>query len=184
MRKVAWLSGLLSIVLLGGCPGNVDIVADFNANIQQLVAAAGPIQTEDPPDDFLDGETVIIDNSVTIIENPSQQIIIDEVPDINVIGFINDTGLDIYVRYFVDGEFQAVYVFNGEALLLEYDCIGLIELDSEEDVDPFTGVLVDGPFDLSDIFLENGFEFFCGDAILFTFDPFEVSAEVTLIELL
>ena len=106
-----------------------------------------------------------------------------ELPDRTVLGFENDTGWDIYITYYADDEFQGVYVYDGEALLLEYPCLSVIELISEDDVDPYTGVLVDS-FDLTGVDFFNPDDFFCGDAFILNFDPYSVSARAEVIDLL
>jgi hypothetical protein len=190
--RISTMVAILALAVCAGCPEEIDVDVDqeFDSRIAQLVTAAGFIQTQPqvlPPVLVNEGDTIIIDNSVTIIDNPQQDIIFEEVPDINVIGFINETGVDIYVRYFVDmgfgDELQGIFVYDGETLLLEYPCLDFIALDTEEDIDPFTGELLD-EFDLSDAFFFNPEDFFCGDALLFTFDPFTVSVELEFVDLL
>lgn len=192
MRKMCVLAAIAAIPLFGGCPTDVivDVDSGFSGRLADLEARAGLIQTDPqelPPVLINEGDTIIIDQSVTIIEDPSSEIIFEELPDITVIGFINDTGFDIYIRYFVDfgfgDELQGIYVYDGEALLLEYPCLGFIQLDTESDIDPFTGELVD-EYDLSDVFFFNPEDFLCGDALLLTFDPFTVTAELEYVDLL
>ena len=91
--------------------------------------------------------------------------------------------MDIYIKYFADGELQGVYVYDGEALLLEYPCLTVIELLSEDDVDPNTGVLVDS-FDLAGADFVNPDDFACGDAFILNFDPFSINVRSEVVALL
>ena len=56
-------------------------------------------------------------------------------------------------------------------------CLLDVQLDFEDDFDPVTGRYL-GSFDLSDILLIEGLDYFCGDEILFTFDPDFVFVDV------
>jgi hypothetical protein len=78
---------------------------------------------------------------------------------------------------------RAWYVYDGEALLLDYPCLDVIELISEDDVDPVSGLLVDS-FDLTGDNYFNPDDFFCGDAFILNFDPFSISARAEVINLL
>src|SRR5262245_36142189 len=145
LKHLAFTTVVLAAIL-GGCPGQVNVDANFQTDVQQLVAASGTIQTQPeptvlPPDLVQNNDTIVIDNSVTIIDNPSHDILVQDVPNITILGFRNDTGADIYLQYDVeypDGEIvdQAVYVFDGETLLLEYDCLASFQIISEDDFDP------------------------------------------------
>ena len=183
----------LSLSLVAGCSGPIVVgaggtgdAAGTGDGIGRLLAAVGVIQTrpQDLPPVLVErGDTIIIDNRVTIIEDPAYDIDVVELPDRTVLGFENDTGWDIYITYYADDEFQGVYVYDGEALLLEYPCLSVIELISEDDVDPYTGVLVDS-FDLTGVDFFNPDDFFCGDAFILNFDPYSVSARAEVIDLL
>lgn len=147
------------------------------------------IQTEDPrfinlPPPLIDsGDTIIINNDVTIINDIHEDIIIDELPDQTILGFENLTGLDGYYQYLADGVLQGIFVFDGESLLLDYPCLSDVELLSEDYFDPFTGELVES-FDDSGSLFVNPFDFECGDLFLFTFDIDGVFAGVEPIDLL
>ena len=173
----------LSLSLGAGCSGPITIdVGDIAA---RLTDAVGVIQTQPqtlPPVLVQEGDTILIDAGVTIIDNPAQDIVVVELPNRTVLGFENDTGWDIYIQYFADGELQAVYVYDGEALLLEYPCLSVIELISEDDVDPATGLLVDS-FDLTGADFSNPGDFVCGDAFILNFDPTAVNARTEVVDL-
>jgi len=174
----------LSLSLIAGCSG--PIIIDIGDVAARLTDAVGSIQTQPqtlPPVLVQEGDTIIIDDRATIIEDPYQDIVVADLPDRTVLGFENDTGWDIYIKYFADGELQAVYVYAGEALLLGYPCLGVIELISEDDVDPDTGLLVES-FDLTGLDYHNPDDFACGDAFILTFDPVSVSVHTEIIDLL
>jgi hypothetical protein len=173
----------LSLSLVAGCPNQI-VDAEYVAAL--LTNAVDVIQTQPqtlPPVLVQEGDTIIIDASVTIIDNPAEDILVVELPNRTVLGFENDTGWDIYIRYYADGELQGVYVYDGEALLLDYPCLSVIELISEDDVDPDTGVLVDS-FDLAGADFFNPDDFLCGDAFILNFDPFSVNARAEVVDLL
>jgi len=136
-----------------------------------------------PPPLQQQGDVIIIDNSVTIINNIQEDVIIEELPDVVVIGFENLTEFDGYYRYLADGELQGIFVFSGETLLLEYPCLSDIELLTEDYFDPFDGVQVD-TFDIEDGLFLNPFDFGCGDAIFFTFDVDGIFSDVAAVDLL
>lgn len=161
----------------------LDELDDIEFKIEQEV---NTIQVEDPRTIPLPGDldqTIIIDNSVTVIDDISEDVIIAELPDVTILGFENLTGFDGYYQYAVDGDVQAIFVLDGEALLLEYPCIGAIELISEDYFDPFDGTFVQG-FDIFDAFYTNPEDFFCGDAFIITFDEIGVAVDVSPIDLL
>ncbi|MDX2198049.1 MAG: hypothetical protein SF069_03655 [Phycisphaerae bacterium] len=132
-------------------------------------------------------DPVIINNNVTIINDFREDIVVDVVDDINIFVFENATGLDGFYVFLVDGIEQSIFVetpLDGSlsgSLVLEYPCVGSIELLIEEYYDPITGELLDS-FDIVDGFFENGFDFFCGEALIFTFDSQGVFAEPTPID--
>lgn len=178
------MAACLPLILGPGCPGVITIEIVDSAT--RLTNAVGPIQTRPqtlPPILVEQGDTILIDNSVTIIVNPAQDLIVAELPNRTVLGFENDTGWDIYIRYFADGVLQGVYVYDGEALLLDYPCLSLIELLSEDDIDPFTGLLVDS-FDLTGGDFFNPDDFICGDAFILNFDPWSIEARAEVVALL
>ena len=171
------IAACLSLSVGAGCSGDI---------FTRLTDAVGVIQTRPqtlPPVLVQQGDTILIDNSVTIINDPGQDIIVVELPNRTVLGFENDTGLDIYITYFADAELQGVYVYDGEALLLEYPCLRVIELISEDDVDPDTGRLVDS-FDLTGADFFNPDDFACGEAFILNFDPYFVNARTEVVDLL
>lgn len=164
--------------LFAGCGTGNDIAA-------LLADAVGLIQTRTPelPPVLVDrGDTIIIDASVTIIVDPADDIVYADLPNITLLGFENDTDWDIYIKYYADGELQGVYVYEGEALLLEYPCLDVVELISEDDIDPLSGELVDS-YDLTGLDYFNPGDFYCGDALILNFDPFTVSAYAEVIDL-
>jgi hypothetical protein len=161
--------------------------APSTGGVTRLRSAVSEVQTADPRDvelpDVLvqQGDTVILNQQVNIIIDIEQELVIEELPDVTVLGFENQTGWDIYVRYLADGDLQGVYVLDGEALLLEYPCLDTVELLSEDDIDPLTGVLLDS-FNLASVYV-NPDDFSCGDALVITLDPFTVDIAVELIDL-
>ena len=181
--SIAWMTGA------GGCGIDLD---DFLDDLEVLEITIGDsvntIQTVDPrstplPSGLVDQqETIIIHEDVIIITDISEDLVIETLPDITLLGFQNFTGWDIYLEYAVDGEFQSVFVYDGETLLLEYPCLFLIELLEEQDFDPFTGEFVD-IFDLSGSFFENPFDFECGDALILTIDEVSIVAQPERINL-
>ena len=185
MRNVTFfIAACLSLNLSTGCSGPITV--DIGEIVARLDDAVGVIQTQPqtlPPALVQEGDTILIDNRVTIIDNPAQDIVIAELPDQTVLGFENDTGWDIYIQYFADADLQGVYVYDGEALLLEYPCLSVIELISEDDIDPDTGLLVDS-FDLTGDNYFNPDDFLCGDAFILNFDPWSVNARAEVVDLL
>jgi len=183
MRALAVvLAACLSLSVVGGC-GDVGI--DIDDLVVRLTDAVGVVQTRPqtlPPVLQQRGDVIVINADVRIITDPAQDVFFAELPNRTVLAFENDTGRDIYIRYFADGILQGVFVFASEALLLEYPCLSVIELISEDDVDPFTGLLVDS-FDLTGINYFNPEDFFCGDAFILNFDPFSVGARAEVVDL-
>lgn len=178
-------------ILAGGCPSSDDIedildeldLDDIEFKIESNV---DEIQLEDPrfvdlPDDASD--TVIINNNVTIINNIQEDIVIEELPDVTLLGFENLTGLDAYYQYFADGDLQGIFVFDGETLLLEYPCLTEIELISEEYFDPFSGVLEES-FEIDNAIFERPLDFDCGDAFIVTFTDVDITVDALAIDLL
>lgn len=199
MRLARYQFGILATIAAiplctGGCPSSDDIedildeldLDDIELKIESNV---NEIQVEDPrfiqlPDELDNrGDTIIINNNVTIINDIQQDVIIEELPDVTMIGFENLTDFDGYYQYFVDGDLQGIFVFSGETLLLQYPCLSDIELVSEEYFDPFTGVLEDS-FDLDNAFFQRPVDFDCGDAFIVTFTNDDVSVDAVAIDLL
>lgn len=189
-----FLFSLFSVTAMsmgGNCDIDLDDLLDDLENIEiNINNSVNEVQVRDPrdpgttlPNGFNNsGDTIIIAPGATIITDPSTQLVVEELPDITLLGFENITGFDIYIQYLVEGELQGILVFDGETILIEYPCLFDIELVSEDDFDPFSGELVDS-FDLTGIFFENPFDFECGDALIITIDPIEIQASVELIDL-
>lgn len=174
----SWIIICLSLGALVGCgsgSGFADLLIDAVGFIQSRPQLLPPVLVDR-------GDTIIINADVTVIVNPAVDIPPARLPDLTVLAFENDTDWDIYIKYFADGELQGIYVYQGEALLLGYPCLEVVELISEDDIDPFTGELVDS-FDLTDYVFFNPEDFFCGDALIFNFDPFAVNVFVEVIDL-
>jgi hypothetical protein len=185
VRTLAFAAAVgLSLSLVAGCPSGTDISIEEIA--ARLIGAVGPIQARPqalPPVLVQEGHTIIINASVTIINDPVRDLVVVELPTRTVLGFENDTGWDIYIRYYADDELQGVYVYDGEVLLLDYPCLSIVELISEDDIDPGTGLRVDS-FDLTGADFFNPEDFYCGDAFILTFDPWTISARAEVIPLL
>lgn len=185
MRTLVFIAAVgLSLSLVAGCPSGIGI--DIEDIVARLTSAVGPIQTrpqELPPVLVQEGHTILIDASVTIINDPIRDLVVVELPNRTVLGFENDTGWDIYIRYYADDELQGVYVYDGEVLLLDYPCLSIVELISEDDIDPGTGLRVDS-FDLTGADFFNPEDFYCGDAFILNFDPWTISARAEVIPLL
>ena len=178
-------AAMLLVVTVGGCPVDVGDVLDELEQLQiNIDNSVDVIQTDDPryidnyPSDFTD--TIIIDDNADVIVDVTQDLTVDVLDDITILGFENLTGYDIYITYAVDDEPQGVLVYDGETLLLEYDCLSYIDLYTEEDFDTFTGVFVD-EYDISDVYFTPD-DFYCGEALIITIDPFGVSATVDYID--
>ena len=170
---LSMLSGLVAT----GCDGGGDPLVDIDVQINDTVDR---VQTEDPrtvvlPSPITDrGDTVVISDADVIVE-VQDQLVVEELPNITLLGVQNLTGFDIYLTYLANGVIQEVFVFDGETLLLEYPCLDAVQLLFEEDYDAF-GNLVQ-TFDLqADYF--NPEDFFCGEALIITLDPFAVSASI------
>jgi len=76
---------------------------------------------------------------------------------------------------------QGVYVYDGETLLLDYPCLAEIELLSEDDIDPLTGIVVDS-FDLYEVYY-NPEDFLCGDAVILPFEAETIEIIVEYVDL-
>jgi len=186
---------VLTVLVPGGCnidlqfvPGDGDTDGTSTGGVTRLRSAVGTVQADDPravdlPEVLVDaGDTVIINQDVNVIINIEDELVVEELPDVTVLGFDNQTGFDLYLRYLADDESQGVYVYDGETLLLEYPCLTVVELLSEDDLDPLDGLLVDS-FELTDVYF-NPDDFVCGDALVLVFDPLTVEITVELVELL
>jgi hypothetical protein len=187
--------GSFAALSLGGCPSADDIedIIDELDDIEiEIDNSVDVIQDDDPrfvslpPTLASRTDVIIIDNSVTIIDNVQDDIIIEELPNSLLIGFENLRGLDGYFRYFANDDIQGIFVFAGETLILEYDCLFDFELVSEEYFNPFDGVLEEAfEYDPGEFFFEEPFDYLCGDFFLFTFtaDSVEFGTEsVSLID--
>ncbi len=184
MRNLVYIVAVCLPLILGpGCPEVINVTIEDSAT--RLTNAVGSIQTRPqtlPPVLVQQGDTILIDNSVTIINNPAQDLVVVELPNRTVLGLENETGWDIYIRYYADNVLQGVYVYDGEALLLDYPCLTVIELLSEDDIDPSTGLLVDS-FDLTGDDFFNPDDFICGDAFILNFDPLWINARAEVVDL-
>ncbi|MEW6251372.1 MAG: hypothetical protein AB1716_12050 [Planctomycetota bacterium] len=185
MRTIMRRRGLVlvacaAVVAVGGCPIRLGEDALEDAEIR-IGGAIAPVQVVDPRSATLpvefggEGEAIVVDAEVGLVTDISTDVIVEEVPDLLLLGFENLTGTDIYLEYLVDGEFQAVFVFDGETLLLDYFCAEEVVLITEEHFDPVTGVLIEF-FEFEEVFL-LGFDYECGDALIFTFTPIEILVE-------
>ena len=134
-------------------------LAELANSIDGLVAV---IQDDDPRDIDLQGS----DDDLLDYGVPEEWLG-------DLLGIENLTGFDLFVGFNIDDEFQGIFVFNGETVLLEYDCFETIELLFEDDFEPETGVFVEG-FDLFDSIFEAGVDFDCGDVLIVTFDVDEI----------
>jgi hypothetical protein len=178
--SLALLSGLAGTgcdVQVGGLLANIDV--QFNDLVDR-------IQVHDPrtivlPAPIVDrGDAVVIEDGVEVIVSIEDQLVIQDLPNLTLLGIENLTGFDMYLSYTADGVDQEVFVFDGETLLLLYPCLDAVQLWSEEDYDEF-GNFVQS-FDLeADYF--NPEDFYCGDALIITLDAFAVTASIEVIVL-
>ena len=179
----------ISLAALAGLAGTgCDVqVGDLLADIElQLNSSVDRIQVSDPrtivlPPSIVDrGDAVVIWDEVEVIVSLQDQLVIQELPDITLLGIENLTGFDMYLWYTADGVDQEVFVYEGETLLLQYPCLDAVQLWVEEDYDEF-GNFVQS-FDLeADYF--NPEDFYCGEALIITLDPFAVTASIEVIVL-
>jgi hypothetical protein len=175
----------------GSSDSSADLPADSATDtgaVADLAGAVDEVQVVDPrgvalPGALVDaGDTIVIDSDVEVIINIEEDLPAVYLPDSTVLGFDNQTGYDLYLRFLADGELQGVYVYDGETLLLDYPCLDTVELLSEDDVDPPTGLVVDS-YDLEGVFL-NPDDFICGDALIVPFEPSGVEISVEYVDLL
>ena len=188
MRKF-WLSVSASVAvlpfLMGGCTINV---AGLEDAVSRLAQAVELVQINDPrdvelPDALVEiGGEVVLDSDVDVIVDIEEDLDVVYLPDSTVVGFDNQTGLDIYLQFYADDELQGVYVFDGETLLLDYPCLTSIELATEDDIDPVTGFIIDS-FELSGTYF-NPDDFICGDAIIFPFEPAATEIVIEIVDLI
>lgn len=162
---------LACLALPGGCRLNLEDLEDIIINLDR----DDPLIVEDAGDVFVE-DYYVIEDGATFVSSPSV-IVIEELPDITLLTFDNLTGLDLVIRYFVDDVFQEISILADETIYIEYPCLAVVQLDFEDDYDPLTGFYL-GSFDLGDIFVEEGFDYFCGDEIVFTFDFDSVFVDV------
>ncbi len=179
LHAVVIVGAALTALNMGGC--NVTIPSTLVTAQTDIQNTVGTIQAEDPRNISLPtpivthGDTIVLDPSVVVITDVATQVVVQDVPDITVLGFDNATGFDMYLRYYADGQLQAVWVNDGDSLLLQYACLSDVELISEDHFDPATGDFVEG-FDYSGDVFSRPTDFDCGDAFILTFDPQVVTA--------
>ena len=188
-RRMLLAVSLSLVVVSAGCNLSVDEFLDELEDLEiDIGSIVSVIQGNDPrvidlPSSVVDrGHDVFIDADVTFVDDISSDLVYTELPNVTLLGFENLTGYDMYLEYYVDDQFQSAWILAGETVLLEYDCLYLVELYLEEDYDPFTGEYWDA-YDLSGFYWENPYEFECGDALIISIDPFGVSASLELVAL-
>ena len=205
MRSTAIVLGVLAALAslnIGGCtidlnltPGNgSDTTTDPNSGagadngaVTRLANSVGTVQSADPreadlPDELTNsGDTVVINADVHVIVDIEQDLEVVDLPDSTVVGFDNQTGYDLYIRFLADGDLQGVYVYDGDTLLLDYPCLDEIELLSEDDIDPFTGEVFDS-YELFELYV-NPDDFICGDALILPFEATDIDIVVEYIDL-
>ncbi|HEY3243820.1 MAG TPA: hypothetical protein VGM03_10755, partial [Phycisphaerae bacterium] len=162
------------VCLVAGCGSGGTIAAGGRTVLRaadRVIRAVNRVQDEDPrtialPADAVQrNDTVVIEQQTTVITDVHQQLVVEDLPDITLLGIENQTGCDIFVEFFVNGVRQSGFVLDGETVLLEYPCLDTIELDTEDDFDPFTGDFV-ASFDLTAAVFTNPEDFICGDAFI------------------
>jgi hypothetical protein len=177
MRRLAASLVFLAATFQTGCISGVDEFLDDLESIE--IDLGGLIDvfqgTLTPPDYYTD--EIIIQEDVVIVDDVTDDLHGVVLADVTLLGIENLTGFDISVTYLVDGVLQRVLVFDGETLLLDYACIFELEILSEEDYNPFTGAL-EQEFVFEDLFFLEGVDYFCGEAVILTFDPVTVTFEV------
>ncbi len=177
--------GLVAINI-GGCPGTVAVVRQ---GIRQLENTIVAVQTVNPLDIVLPDTLVTLDDSVVLAPNvvvvadiQTQLVGVDLSGD-TVLGFVNDSGSDLFIEFLADGVVQDVFVLDGDTLLLDFPCLTQIDLLSDIELDPVTGDVL-ATLDLTGDTLFNPGDFLCGDAVLLTFSPDAVSIGLDVIDLL
>lgn len=177
-------------VLTTGCDLNLEDAFEDLESIELAILSevdslqAEEIEINEFPEDLIDsGGEIILEEEVIIVDDVQEDLFIEILPDITLVGFENLTGLDGFYTYFADGVEQSILVFDGETVLLEYPCLGSVELFTEDYFDPFTGLLVES-FEDEDAFFVNPLDFECGEAIIFTFEIDGVFAGIEAIDLI
>jgi hypothetical protein len=163
LRCVASLALAVFLSALAGCP--IRFPEELNVEVNK----GDEIFFEEAPADFGQADFLLTPDATDI---PDVAVIpVEIVPDISVITFENFTDFDIAIGYFIEGIPQSVLLPIGQAVSIEYDpCLADLQLDYEDDFDPVSGLYA-GSFDLSDVALLEGSDYFCGDEIFFTFEP-------------
>ena len=116
-RVFSLVSIAMLVTTMGGCPDVEldDFLEDLEININQVVSQ---VQTVDPTTDdlILVGDAadtvVIIEDDADVIVDISNDLIVDELFDINLIGFENLTGFDIYLIFQNDRNFLIGLLFK------------------------------------------------------------------------
>ncbi len=85
----------------------------------------------------------------------------------------NLTGHDLSIGFEIDGDPDGALVFNGESLVIEFDCFKTVALVFEDRFDPQTGLFIEG-FDLLDAQASRPTDFSCGEAVIFTLEESEI----------
>lgn len=185
-RFVLFVSSAALALAAAGCSGVSDVIDQIGDELEDVIdqlQEGDPLKIVLPADLRNQGDTVIINQDVTVIDNVRQDIIVKELPDEVLLGFENLTGFDAYITYRAEGDLQAIFVFDGETLLLDYPCLSDVELVGEDHLDPATGRLIES-FDLGGELFLNPDDFLCGDALIFTFTPDTIDATAQSIDLL
>ncbi|MCB9851717.1 MAG: hypothetical protein H6819_01375 [Phycisphaerales bacterium] len=173
-------------------PGTVGCQTDLTELLRELqnfdlsiLSNVNQLQTVDPRNPGVNlpgGRNPMITDGVDQITDPGDQIDPDTFEDSFLMGIENTSAYDMYVEYLVDDVMQAVYVFEGETLLLEYECASSVEITLEEDYDPFDFTLVE-MHDWTGTIFNSPDDFECGAAMIVTLDGVTVSAEPDVINL-
>lgn len=155
---------------------------DFEININTNV---NQVQSRDPRDPGVmlpGGKNLMITEGVDFITDPGDQIDPNSFDDSLLLGVENTSADDMYVEFLVDDEFQSIYVFTGETVLLEYPCATTIEITLEEDYSPGDFTLVN-TLDWTGTTFTNPEDFDCGSALIISMDGVSVNAEPEVIDL-
>jgi hypothetical protein len=159
--------------LIDGCAGTATNGGGTSPPSQVtagLTAAIEVFQVEDtrfialPEAAVQRGDVILVDPDVVQITTV-EELVVNPLPDVTVLGLKNRSGFDAFFRYVVDGEPQAVFVFDQETLVLQYPCLQTIEFLSQEEFEPVTGAFA-GSFPASLVELSNPTGFSCGDALI------------------
>jgi hypothetical protein len=186
MRTVARFSVMvcLAMVLGGGACPNATVNIELDQAVENIDRSVTTIQetdvtTIDVPEAAVErDDVVVVEETAIVITNVREDFIVRPVEDFLVLGFDNQTGRDIFVDYEVDGDFQSVFVFDNETVLIEYNCILEVHLLGEDDYDPFTDEFIES-FDLADFFYFEGEDYDCGDLLVLTIDPRGVAPDAS-----